>query len=557
MAYKDKIAQTANGIKETKSVLFIETLLVEKVKTDIKRDNTQATIDGYIYLLDAENKVCGNITVQVKTVNKKDEGHNKYPCPTSLFAYAENNPDNVFLLAVDHSQNKVLFKHISRKILKDNRDKEDQDTITLYFSKEEELKSDNVDKVIALWKSICKDKVNFFDTVSSIKEENEALKVKLLKRPEYINTFSESDIKELQVFSDRYNDLLNNSFNYIKRILFPNVWKRGIAVYLYSDSSLEYSLFNIKEGELLPPIMQLPPVSIFGITPNHDYASFSCKDNDIHRSPIKSAISLIKKHVEEFVKSKRIIPTEEIFLIEYVHEFVEANSRQFKLPKYSTLNVDELRQYLLSKYPHIDQARICSINNGVSINTIYDALTYLSKLEYKKLSYPYPRRGIYANTGYVSDLYSSETALEKLQQVVLATFRAYQAFIQTEFPLLYEQLDLFYGSNLIAILLDYSNTKGWAKINVCYLKSIVPCNDKFITVESITSSEIMEENAIVNGFDLWGKETVIYKGQEYKILRCGNFSDKSILFGRYNCLTFFYDLLKEHFKDYFQRYVPI
>ena len=65
MAYKAKISQTANGIKETKSVLFIETILVEKAKTDIVRDNTQANIDGYIELYDAEKRPCGKITVQV------------------------------------------------------------------------------------------------------------------------------------------------------------------------------------------------------------------------------------------------------------------------------------------------------------------------------------------------------------------------------------------------------------------------------------------------------------------------------------------------------------
>ena len=57
--------------------------------------------------------------------------------------------------------------------------------------------------------------------------------------------------------------------------MFPNTWKRGIAIYEYTDSSLEYSLYNIKNGELLSPIVQLSPRSIFELNHTHDYASFS------------------------------------------------------------------------------------------------------------------------------------------------------------------------------------------------------------------------------------------------------------------------------------------
>lgn len=80
-----------------------------------------------------------------KNCISKDEGHNRFPCPTSLFAYAETTTDNVFLLAVDHSQDKVLYKHISPKLLDENRDKEQQETITLHFKPNEELRKDNIE----------------------------------------------------------------------------------------------------------------------------------------------------------------------------------------------------------------------------------------------------------------------------------------------------------------------------------------------------------------------------------------------------------------------------
>ena len=38
------------------------------------------------------------------------------------------------------------------------------------------------------------------------------------------------DIQEIQNFMDAYNGLLESDFRYIKSVLFPNVWKRGIAI---------------------------------------------------------------------------------------------------------------------------------------------------------------------------------------------------------------------------------------------------------------------------------------------------------------------------------------
>ena len=201
MAFKAQVSLTDNSIKEKRSVLFIENLLVDKANTDISTEDKKANIDGYIELLSSDKRIVGKITVQVKTVPSKYEGKNSYPCPTSLFAYAESTTDVVYLLAVDHSQSKVLFKHISYALLEANRSKEKQDSITLHFSNKTTLS------------------------------------------PEYI--------KAIQRFSDTYNDLLNTTFLYIKETIFPNTWKRGIAIYEYTDSSLEYSLYNIKNGELL------------------------------------------------------------------------------------------------------------------------------------------------------------------------------------------------------------------------------------------------------------------------------------------------------------------
>ena len=397
MSFKAKVSIDVNGVKEERSVLFIQTLLLGRTKNNIDKGTTQSNIDGYIELLDSSNRINGKITVQVKTVSQRDEGHNKFPCPTSLFAYAEATTDNVFLLAVDHSQNKVLYKHISPKLLNENRDKEQQDTITLHFSQNEELREDNIDTVLKDWLSICSSRVYCLTHGEAILEENSEFKSYLLNMPKMATDLRPCDIQEIQNFMDAYNGLLESDFRYIKSVLFPNVWKRGIAIYTYSDSSLEYSLYNVNVGELVAPIVKMPKCSIFEIKHNHDYASFSYAENKLKENPNLYSISIIKKHVEDFIKKQRIIPLDESFLVEYIHEFIEANWRHLHLKKYSELNVYSLIQHFQSKYPYIDKMPVHLVSGGKSlyVNTVYDAIKFLSEIGYTTIPYPYPAKGSY------------------------------------------------------------------------------------------------------------------------------------------------------------------
>ena len=539
MSFKAKVSIDSNGVKEERSVLFIQTLLLGRAKNNIDKGTTQSNIDGYIELLDSSNRINGKITVQVKTVSQKDEGHNRFPCPTSLFAYAEATTDNVFLLAVDHSQDKVLYKHISPKLLDENRDKEQQETITLHFKPNEELRKDNIEVVLKDWLSICSSRVYCLTHGEAILEENSELKSYLLNMPKMATDLRPCDIQAIQNFIDSYNKLLESDFRYIKSILFPNVWKRGIAIYTYSDSSLEYSLYNVNIGELVAPIVQMPKCSIFEVKHEHDYASFSCTENKLKENPNLYSISIIKKHVEDFIKKQRIIPSDEIFLVEYIHEFIETNWRHLHLEKYSELNVCSLIQHFQSKYPYIDKmpVHIVSGRKSLYVNTVYDAIKFLSEIGYTTIPYPYPAKGSYGNTGMVYDFYSPTTALDKSRIVIINTIRAYQNFIQSKFPLLANNLDAFYGGNLISVLVDYSNPGHKFMFYIHYFRSIIPSNEKIVIIEDISDSRIMKENSLSSVSDLFRKESVMFNGREFSCFRGGGLNDMTILFGRYNCWT--------------------
>ena len=261
--------------------------------------------------------------------------------------------------------------------------------------------------------------------------------------------------------------------------------------------------------------------------------------------------------METFIRKQSIIPSDETFLIEYIHEFIEANWRHLHLKKYSELNLSSLIQHFQSKYAYIDKMPVHLVSGGKSIyvNTVYNAIKLLSEMGYTTIPYPYPVKGSYGNTGMVYDFYSPATALEKSRIVILNTIRAYQSFIQTEFPLLADKLDAFYGGNLIYVLVDYSNPREKFIFHIYYFQSILPSNEKTIIIEDINDSRIMKENKFSSATDLFGKRTVMFNGREFLCFRSGGVDDMTILFGQYNCLTYFYELLKAHFDDYFKSIV--
>lgn len=83
-----------------------------------------------------------------------------------------------------------------------------------------------------------------------------------------------------------------------------------------------------------------------------------------------------------------------------------------------------------------------------------------------------------------------------------------------------------------------------------YFRSIIPSNEKVVIIEDISDSKIMKENNLSSAWDLFRKEPVIFNGQKFSCFRGEGLNDMTILFGNYNCLTYFYELLKTHFDNY-------
>ena len=555
MSFLAKISQTAQGIKEKKSVHFIEHLFEDyQVHDKIETENTGANIDGFIELLDDDGRIKGKITVQVKTVNKDDEGKNRFPCPTSLFAYAEVTTDVVVLLAVDHSKQIVLWKHISRQLLEENRDKECQETITLHFSEEEQLSKINIKDTISRWRSLSRNDVNVLMKAPVLSKENEELKRVLINSHNPQFDLAVEDIHKIQLFSDTYNHLYDNDLLFFKKHMFHNCWKTGLAIFKYEDCELIHSLFPIRYGENSLLIKQLSLSVLNNCT--DPFVSMNCEKNRIKDNPVLFATENIENQVSDFIKAHPIIPDYDALLIEYVRDICWQHTK-LNIKKEQFDDIERIICDIEHQFPGIANLSPNTIysNSGLNIGDLYDTIILLKQRGYTKIPSIYPEHGHYGHIGYVSDFFSIETAFKKLQNVVNIAYSALSRFIDESMPLTQKKRDGINKANLIIFDLDYSSRSYFhcPSLNAYYFEDR---NDKskFLTECYIHQDlQIARENNVMKVSDLWKVENVNHNGGSYKLIKTEGCDINKYIFGHFNIIMVFNELLQEYLTNYFER----
>lgn len=553
MAFKPNRSYTESDAREQQSIDFINRLLRgTSALPELKYGEKGPNIDGYIQLLDENKCINGKLTIQVKTVSPSNEGKNEFPCPTSLFAYAERTIDVVFLMAVDHSQQTVLWKYISRPLINENRNKENQLTITLHFDDTEKLTKDNITETITRWNLLFLQQRDLIVGAKEIQDENEKLRHQLVSVEAPKFTIPQSEVVKIQKFSDAYNGLLDREFKYIKTCCYPNSWKQGIAIFNYQDKELLYSLYSINYGENSLLIKQLPKGTIQKT--KYNIACHHCIEN-----PIKNNISALVKEriindVNKMFNDTKVVPPYENYIIEYIREFVSQNYRTLGVSTkiindYSALKV--VMEQLFASIGRIP-ATVFFGDCRVNLRKIYDCINYLLNRGYKGDIELHPPKGKYGETGLVSDWFNSETAFKKMEIILRYVHTTYTDFIKKNFPYIHDKLDMYYNADYVLINLSYED---WPilSINHFYCTDYIDCkNDVKVEFCLEKKHELYKQEDCFNSPDYMfiGKE-VQYHGKTYQCLRISSIDSHNYLFNH----TCFIDTFHEIFKNRLEEYV--
>ena len=546
MSFKPKQSYSESDEREKQSVDFINGLLKGTCAySKLKCGDKEANIDSYIELLDEDRCIDGKLTVQVKTVSPCNEWKDEFPCPTSLFAYAERTLDVVFLMAVDHGQKVVLWKYISRSLINENRHKADQETITLHFDDTEKLNERNVTETIAKWKSLFLQQRNLIVEAEDLKGENENLRYQLVSAEAPTFTIPNTEVEKIQRFSDAYNRLLDRELCYIKKCCYPDSWKQGIAIFDYQDTILFYALYPIKYGENSLLLKQLPK-DIIG-NARYETLYLSYVDNKIKDNKLQELVKeRISDNIKKVLNKTRITPAYENYIIEYVRDFVYQNHYILNFSLEIVNDYNALKNKIEQCLDNIDHAHVIPFH-GYYLRIVSDCINYLLNRGYKGDVELYPPQGKYS----VSDSFSAEIAAKKIEIIFSYVYATYTDFIEKNFPYIKDKLDMYDNADYVLINLNYTGGQTLTIYNF-YCIDKTNCNNTKVEFSLEQQHKLYEyANHSAHSLFAFKGKTIQYNGQTYKYYSSRTFSAHKFL----NRQTCFIDTFHEVFKAKLEQYV--
>lgn len=156
---------------DKKSVRLVKDLLEDHHVEDsqLEEGGTLANIDGYIELLDEEDRIEAKVTVQVKHLTNSPLGADAfYDIPQSLFGYADRMKGELVLFIACDTDNKTFYwKHIDKEFIATfpSTPTHVQKTLRYHFRDNEACNSNNVDATLKEWRKL------FNLMIDSIKDE--------------------------------------------------------------------------------------------------------------------------------------------------------------------------------------------------------------------------------------------------------------------------------------------------------------------------------------------------------------------------------------------------
>lgn len=225
-----------NDFKESNSITIIREILEKnkRIKVRAQEADKIPNLDGKLMILDNNSMERITIDIQVKTLptNYKITYPYKYSCDTKVFNVVINNVtfNPVVLLLVDKNDKKIFWKYIS---------KEYTESLNIGTQKDKTINFDNND--IYDEKKFTSFMIKIFKKIGII-----------IERGSNPYLFIEQDVlynDELQKEVDRLNNKFDNELISMKRLLFPRVWKFGVAYREYGNGLCALGIYAILKGE--------------------------------------------------------------------------------------------------------------------------------------------------------------------------------------------------------------------------------------------------------------------------------------------------------------------
>ncbi|SFM31903.1 DUF4365 domain-containing protein [Methanolobus profundi] len=373
-----------NDTLENNAITVLEYILDQNfVKTDLNKRDKVPNIDGYFEIVDIDQIPIGKLEIQVKKLSDNNLENPKYQCKVEFLKYCEESVLPVFLILVD-IQNNIAYWKLCNNLFKELSISKNAKTKTVKILPEKYIRKGE-SGYIQEWKEIIANYKIRISSYEPLKEELQQLKEDhdlLIHNSEPLLNSERDEFQKIHIFLDNLNFHFDTYLNNIKKILYPNCWKLGLAYSGYEKDSIAYILYPINMSsndlqirEFSSKLTNQLDKSEFGYTTTIFYS-----ENPIQTRPKEYATELAKKQAKEVLEKKALNIQNLLLAEELLFSFIDRNNEYLGLKIKNKYDIDELDYAFFVYFPIFIEETAKKVNHNLSLNPIINIDLLTSKI---------------------------------------------------------------------------------------------------------------------------------------------------------------------------------
>lgn len=522
--------------------------------------------DGILELTDAENYPVGKIQVQLKTLRSGFANNPRHQLDLSFFGSCEFEALPGFIIVVD-VQNKIAYwRHIDRITLQEVKEKIVGNSYLLTIPIENRL--DGKDEAyIVEWTKIARETSNKVWNYESMAHRQREIEEQLSK----VNTKLQNPVnlplyalKEIHDFLDEYNYILDKEFAAIKRVIYPDYWKIGMAVLEYQLDNARFFLYPVEYDKSQLMIKEFEPgydiftemargnVLLFAAGQNRESLtyhrssySYQLLEKDVMRvagvynfplSDLSLACEFLISFIDKYHQYLDLDKDLELYSIKELkyklykvipmvvatnHHFAEwVVDYDHNIDSYDTYKAREGHKKRISEaiekveqdfQPKV-QVRITSAKYNIDLINYY--IDLLESKGFSNIQRRY-KAGQRDETMYNVDLWRTwkkEVLWNNVQLFFAEFYRLYNGYIQANFPNIEQHLRIINSNETTVVNVFYSEGNQVPHVKICYLRPEILSEGEILTLLAEDINNPIDYNKILN--DDW---SCVFNSKRYRI----------------------------------------
>lgn len=439
----------------------------EQITPDIKINDKEEGTDGYLKLTNTNGEKIGTLEVQVKGLTKIPKKLT-YSVSKNFLELCKRNTLPIILFVVYVNEDRAYWVHMDKSKCNEYLTliiKKDSNSLSIPLDENNYLSKDDNKTSIKLIEQLTNIVTNMnikldnYEIIEKRLIDAEKLNAEIDKYSDVLIGKSDEIYKDIHIFLDYYNNLLDRDFKAIKEYLYPHCWKVGIGIYNFTNKTLGYVLYPISFDSNDVQIKKI----------NKDYRDMEqlwreynaikmrshFAENDILTRPEQYAYELIGDDLFATIGDIKInFLVKDFYLAnEVIFDFIakchiplnlDPNKDRYYLPEIEALFNNcytQLMVYLI-RYP--------SIEKTLNFNFIKELIQYLKNANIDSIT-----RSDY----YKFPEINSKSIIETLRRFYEILPKIYDLVIDTYFPNLFDELKFFSDSidyDLMLVTFDFS-----------------------------------------------------------------------------------------------------